>query len=275
LPSAPAESSEIRLEVVVDKLAAAPEVDGVLLMGSAAAGKLEPYSDFDLVVVMNDFPTALIAINTCIDHRFAEVFFYAVEEVTELAEKDSVRATSHGDWLVGWLRDGRIVCDKSGSLTALQARVPAIASDIGFGDVYAAWHKVSYNLAANRRYWSSPDEAYLEALDLRLQYSAVEAFTAYFTVRRIRWQGEKHAMEWLHENDARFLSLFQQHARAATREERMTTYEQLVDAALEPARGPWTVGVTTPGMNRADFDEKEIEVALDFWSSLLRDRPAT
>jgi predicted nucleotidyltransferase len=268
-PSSPAETSAASLEAVLDRLAASPQVDGVLLMGSAAAGNVQPHSDYDLVVVINGFPAGLIAINTCIDHRFTEVFFYSVHEVREIASRNIVRAASHEDWLVGWLHDGRIICDKSGALGALQARVSGISSDISFADTYSAWHKASYNLAANLRYWASSDEAYLEALDLRLQYSAVEAFTAYFTVRRIRWEGERHAMEWLHENDPGFLALFQKHLQSATRAERLATYEGLVHAALDPLGAPWPVGITTPGLSSSNFTEKDLRDALDFWSGLL------
>src|SRR5438046_464849 len=107
LPASPSLTAELGLEEVLARLCASRQIDGVLLMGSAAEETLRPYSDYDLVVVMKQLPAGLMAINTFIDQRFAEIFFSSVTEVAQLATYRAVEASSHEDWLVNWVRNGK------------------------------------------------------------------------------------------------------------------------------------------------------------------------
>ncbi len=269
LPASASMTAELSLEEVLVRLCASRQIDGVLLMGSAAEETLQPHSDYDLVVVMKELPAGLMAINTFIDQRFAEIFFYSVTEVGQLATRKIVEASSHEDWRVNWVRNGKIICDRSGALGKLKTSVlTGLASEISSDRVYAVWHKASYNLSANRRYWSSGEETYLQALDIRLHYSAVEAFTAYFTMREILWHGEKAAVEWLRAHDPPFLDLFQRHVKASDRSERMATYEDMVAIALQPVGGPWGDTATTPSMS-GRFNESQLHEAIAFWDGLV------
>jgi len=259
------------LEGVLAKLRSHPSVHAVLLMGSAANDTLHSHSDYDLAVVVDNAPPGLVAIDTFIDHRFAEIFCFSVAEVETLAAKESIQALSREDWLLNWVKTGRVVWDSSGLLERIKQRSEErLATVVAFETVYGTWHQLSYNLCTSLRYASSRDDLYLEALDVRLLHAVSEAFAGYFNVRRIPWRGEKAAIEWLREHDPEFLAIFRGFHQANNRDQRVRVYNDMVIRALEPVGGPWRDGTTTPGL-RSGFDERAVHDCLEFWSEWMRE----
>lgn len=257
------------LEKTFSQLKLNPDVDAILLMGSAATQAMSEHSDYDLACIVHNLPQNVLGINTYVDNRFTEIFFYSPEEINELLSKDEVHVDEKEGWLIHWSRGGRIIVDKSGLLKQVKKKSSTIKEDIADTLIYSSWHKINYNFVQNMRYFNSRKEEYLQALDIRLLYSIVEVFVGYFNVRKIPWRGEKQAIQWLKENDADFLRLFQNHLAETDRSKKVGHYEKLVNRALKQIGGVWEDKVTSI-VPIGDFNEETIKTGRSFWNRLLK-----
>jgi len=251
------------LEGVLDVLSSNPSVDAVLLMGSTANKTMHEYSDYDLACVLRDPPQRVMGITTFIDQKFSEVFFYSVSEVEHALKNETIDLNIKEGWIANWLRDGKIVCDKSGLLKRLKEKSSNSGYSSDNGAAYKIWYRINYNLVQNQRYFASDSNLYHEALDIKLLYSILEVLTGYFGVRNIPWTGEKNALKWLKENDHDFLILFQACLRSEP-VEKFNLYKQIADMALKPVGGIWAKNVEA-AMPVNDTDDAAIQSALDYW----------
>ena len=200
------------LNEVTERLSQHPAVDGLVVVGSASRGELNPASDYDLVVILSAMPIALQVGVTAIDGRRADVIFCKTAQVEEfLAASEPLDFGSWTGRLVGWLREGRLVFDRDGRLR--QAQQKARRGDwllpAGTAHGFGPWNGVNYNLQVARRYLASDDPLYLATADVRMMlYGPSDLFFNYFEARRLRWSGEKAALQYLQAHDPEYLSLF-------------------------------------------------------------------
>lgn len=267
LPVTPSITIHLTFEQVTDRLAARPEVEGLLAIGSTGREAVTAASDYDLVVVLNAMPAPLKIALTYVDHRLTDIIFVRAGEVEGAA----------GQWeaaqLRGWLRAGRIVFDRAGRLRAAQARATAAAeAESPHRERYAAWFSTNYNLQQTRRMLASDDPAYQMAVDLRLLFSLHEVWRHYFTARGLTVAGEKDQTRFLLAHDADFLSAFHDTLQAPDRQTKFALYERLAQTAIAPLGGLWADEMTSimpdPGV---PWDANTPSQALAFWQRLVGD----
>ncbi len=269
------ETVDIPLAVVVARLAARPEVDGLVAIGSTARAALTAASDYDLIVVLNAAPVALNVAVTVVAQRLTDIIFVRADELAALrgpAER-GVAAQWGAAQLRRWLRAGEILFDRAGALQAAQANALATAEAAGSdAERYGAWFSVNYNRLQTRRMLGVDDPVYQTAVDLRLLFSLHDVWRYYFVARGLAVYGEKEQARHLAAHDPGFLSLFQQCLAETGRAAKFGLYEQLAAVAVAPLGGLWESDVTAvmPSAGAA-WEADTAARALDFWQRLVGD----
>jgi predicted nucleotidyltransferase len=272
------QTETLALDSAIGRLAAHAAVDGVVVMGSASSGALNPSSDYDLFVVMSSMPEPLYLVLTTIDGRLAEIYFTTTACIDGMLALDEPTPGDLDEAVaVQWLQTGRIAFDRSGRLERLRLKVQsdswrdlARANETRTEDVYAYWWKINYNLRQTERMLLSDDPAYLMAVDIRLLYSLPEVFVGYARARGIPWRGEKQLIRHLTQHDQAFLDLFRRCIAETDRARKVALYAQAAALALEPVGGLWASGATGVQIKiDPAFQPQQIERALAFWQSLI------
>jgi hypothetical protein len=277
-PTTPTTSQTLTLDEVIGRLASHEAVDGVVVMGSASTGALNPTSDYDLFVVMSAMPEPLYMVLTTIMGRLAEVYFTTTVEIDQIQALDRpIYGDTDKTVAILWLQTGQIAFDRSGRLDRLRHKVQADpwpdmarANETMLADIYTYWWKINYNLRQTRRMLASDDPVYLMAVDIRLLYSLPEVFVGYARAREMPWRGEKELIRYLQQHDQAFLELFRQCIAETERKRKVALYEQAAAMALAPVGGLWAPEATSVQIHtNAAFQPTQIEQALTFWRSLL------
>ncbi len=270
------------LDEVLGRLAQHDLVAGVLLLGSTGTEALTPTSDYDLLLVLADPSPPLRLVTTWVHGRLTEVYGTTSFAVDRVAANPS--AWPHGSEegaLVIWLREGRIVADRTGRLATAQEQIreapPALP---GEREIAEAWREIGYNVAQLRRYLASDDPATQVAADLRLLYSLFEVAARYFTVRRLPWCGEKAAVRYWSAHDPGYLDLLRQCLVEPDRRRKAELYEELARRTLTPVGELWASGTTVvasgspwgAGTERATAGSTADALAL--WERLVGDGTA-
>lgn len=245
------------MEEIITKLSQNDNVDALLLCGSTATGTQTNSSDHDLVLVVKEKPDKLLSLFTYINGLPADIFFYSLGDIKRIVLDKQIKEGGES-WLMHWLPKGKISFDKSGDLSKLQNMISEIQCppDTSAG---TSAYKINYNLVNNTRYFESNDPLYHSALEIRLLYSIVEALAGYFSMRRIYWEGEKKAIQYLEDEDPEYLSIFQKSARASNLQDKFAAYRDLVEKSFTTEYPKWdkNVAVSIEG----DFGM--------FWTNLL------
>lgn len=263
-------TTDLSLEVVLERLRQRSEVDAVLLVGSTGQPSFTADSDYDLLIVINDNPDSIFKAVTTIAGRLAELYFITELEIDAIIEQDKpIPANTSHATVIAWLSEGKIVLDHSKKLTQLRdiglQSMPTAVSD---QDIYSTWYTLNYNYKQNLRYAKSLDELRLQVLSFRLLYSIYDCLTGYFVLRRIGWKGEKKAIVHLENNDTAFLHLFRRCIAETDLQKRFAFYEDLVHQAIPAEMGIWADNFTAVKL-KTDFTDSAVEDALSFWNSLI------
>lgn len=266
-------TANMSLDEVVSRLSGQPAVDGVLVMGSGGTGRIEPWSDYDLFVVLAQQPAPLWLVLTTIDSRLAEIYFTGTESLdASLAATVPANPTSMDAVVIGWLQTGRIAFDRSGRLQRAhdkfsQGRWIAAASNL---EMYQTWFSVNYNLQQTARMLLSPDPVYLMSVDLRLLYTIHEVWSAYFKMRKLAGMSEKDQIRYLTEHDPEYLSLFGRCLLEGDRARKFEMYGRLAALATAPMGGLWEKGATAAQLRpETEWRAGIVDEALAFWQSLI------
>ena len=273
-----AATNAMTLNGVIDRIAHHADVDGIMLLGTTGTDRLTPTSDIDILLVLNTMPTPVKIVNTWVDGRLAEVYCTTVDVIERVvAEGASWKdGTEQGAVLV-WLKEGRIVHDRSGRLETARERAksapePTLADE---REMHEAWRKVGYNVAQIRRYLAADDPVSQSAVDMRLLYSVAEVNLHYFTVRRMPWRGEKPAIRYWRDHDPDYLDCFHRYAAETERQRRVELYEALATGAMAPVGGLWREGETiisagsSYGSGESTAPNGAVEGALAFCQRLV------
>ncbi|MFH0937135.1 MAG: nucleotidyltransferase domain-containing protein [Candidatus Daviesbacteria bacterium] len=270
LPTLESTTNNLRLDEFLELLKKSDVVDGILLMGSSANGTMNKFSDIDITLIVKNIPANTLGIATFVEHRFTEIYIYTVDEINTLIDKNDIDPDKKEGWIFNWIRDGKIITDKSGSLSKVKEKSTTLNLDkVSDYLIFSSISKVNYNYVQNKRYFDSGSEIHLKALQVRLLYCMADVFVAYFNVRKLRWSGEKQAIKYLEQNDHEFLELFEGYQTATELKDKMELYQQIAELALDPAGGLWkreVVSVITDG----NFSEESIRKSLEYWNNLLK-----
>ena len=71
-----------KLSQIIKKLGKHQDVDGVFVTGSQG-DDYKPYSDIDLVIILNDNHHKISSLYTWIDEKFADIFFFDQPDLEE------------------------------------------------------------------------------------------------------------------------------------------------------------------------------------------------
>ena len=273
----PSTTNCLSFDEIIARLSQQDMVDGLLIVGSASEDKLTPASDYDLVIVLSAMPVPLHVGVTYIDNRFTDLIFYTIAQVGQLLA--ATAPFDFGDWrgrLVDWLETGIIAFDRSGRLHEAQAKVQSGEWILPISDhaPHNARNGINYNLAVVRRLLTSDDPLYLMTADIRMMlYGPQDLFFNYFTIRKLRWTGEKAAIRYLEANDPDYLALFNRFLSAHDRHEKFQLYEELARRLVAPVGQIWRAGDTTMMVDANPVTPEMLAEALDFWEGLVSSAP--
>lgn len=255
------------LTQIIKNLRSHQNVDAVFLTGSQG-NEHKPYSDIDLVIVLDKHEHDLTSLYTWIDDKFADIFFFDRADLERIETSKELPGNAMDAVFVSWLQKATIQFDKSGKLIDLKNKANELSEKISIpkSEKDLFWQKINYNFVANTRYFESNDPAYHEALEVRLLYSVSEVFTGYFEFRDIIWRGEKTAMKYLKENDAGFYNAFIAYTKAANLEDKFNKYSDLVKTVFIDGYKLWNKGDILPQtQDRSKADETEL---IKYWDEL-------
>jgi predicted nucleotidyltransferase len=269
LPTIEATTNNLTLDDFLELLKNSNVVDGILLMGSSATGTMNKFSDIDITLIVKHVPEHTLGITTFVEHRFTEIYIYTVDEVKILINKNNINPDVKEGWIFNWIKDGKIVVDKSGLLEKVKEKSSTLDLDkVSDFLILSSIGKVNYNFIQNKRYFNSSSQLHLKALQVRLLYSLADVFVAYFNTRRLHWTGEKQAIKYLEQNDRVFLGLFENYQTCTKLEEKMELYENMAELALKPIGGLWKTEVVSV-IAEGDFNKETLNTSLSYWKNLL------
>jgi hypothetical protein len=117
---------------------------------------------------------------------------------------------------------------------------------------------------------ASPDPVYRTTVDLRLLYTTMEVWQAYFRLRRLPSLGEKHDIRYLGMTDPEYLDLFRRCLAEADRSRKFELYRRLAEIALAPMGGLCREGTTAMQLRGdTDWQPDTVDNALAFWRELV------
>lgn len=251
------------LSQIINNLGKHQDVDGVFVTGSQGDNH-KPYSDIDLVIILNKNHNEISSIYTWIDGKFADIFFFDHSDLDRMIAKDDIEANSMDAIFIDWLKKATIYFDKTGILNKIKSRLSIKKLSIPISEKQQFCQKMNYNLVANTRYFQSNDPLYHEALEMRLLYSVSELLCGYFEFRDIPWRGEKTAIKYFRENDRDFYDKFISYTKASNLDDRFKVYQALVKSTFTDEYKEWAVGDILPQSK----NNKDIESMTKYWSGL-------
>jgi hypothetical protein len=117
---------------------------------------------------------------------------------------------------------------------------------------------------------ASPDPVYQTTVDLRLLYTIMEVWQAYFRLRRLPSLGEKHDIRYLAAHDPEYLDLFRCCLAEPDRAHKFELYRRLAEVALAPVGGLWQEGTTAIQLRgETQWQPDTVDNALAFWQELV------
>jgi hypothetical protein len=274
-------TQELSLDAFAERLAARPEVEGIVILGSASQGTLNPTSDYDLYVVLSSAPVALFMALTTVDRRLTEVYFTGAATIDRLLAADQPAGDDDELALATrFLAGGTVTFDQAGRLARAQRKVlgdawaaQARANELTSRALYTYWWQINYNLRQTRRMAESTDQFYLMAIDIRLMYGFPEVLIGYARARSIPWRGEKELLRYLHQADPTFLDLIKGFASTTDRDDKIELYAQAAALALEPIGGLWPADATALKLGSTGDPTADLPIGLAFWRQLIGEPP--
>ena len=217
-----------------------PQVSGLLAMGSTGKPHFKSYSDYDLVIVLEDDAPLLFTASTWIDGQLGDLYFFHRTQIETLIRGGQGRARDFAEKLTEWVQTGIILFDREGLLEGLISSAKMQTLTVKADDAaHRTWFGINFNFAHNKRYFHSGDKLYRQALEIRLLYCQNDLLIAYFTLRGLPWKGEKTAITYLQKHDPEYSALFFRTLRETQLENKFALYTALVERTVSGFGGVW------------------------------------
>ena len=264
----------MNFESLVERLKESPRVDGLMLLGSTGQSTLNPFSDRDLLIVLDECDVAITNGAVFCGEVLVDLVLATRQQVEDLiaAEPGSISLSDPRASFFNWVPSSTIVLDRCGRLESLRSalRRHEPGPKLTEGESVKRADRALYNLAQTRRMSASPDPVYEQAVDLRMLYQLSDLMVDYFNFRGLPWRGEKEAIRYWQSRDSDYLDLFMRCYWERRRAERVRLYAKLVNATIEPVDFLWDADgpnfVLSPPK---DMTRENLESARRFWQSLL------
>ena len=266
------------LDDVIQRLRHRDEIDGLMIVGSAARNEVGPTSDYDLFILMSTMPVPIEMGQTYVDGRITDLKFLMVEEMDKLiaAEEPINPYTGNGRAFLR-MGDGRIELDRSGRLERAQQKVLAGVPLRLFTEQekYSRWYWMNGFLRLTQRLVVSDDPLVTQAAELMLMGQLDFLMTDYFNFRDLLFKGEKEAIKYWSSQDPSFLRSFMECLREPDPSRKLALYEELTAIAAAPVGDIWKQRHTVMSIRLDPESESDIgadtERALDFWDRLVEE----
>src|SRR5919109_3924452 len=195
------------------------------------------------MIVLNDAPQPWFVGITTIDHRLSDLIFVATSAVISLGQlRTAVAPDDPLAPIIRWIRSGVLRFDRSGTVRAIQQRLQQGEWILSISDeeAYQAWFALNYNLAQTKWMSQAQDSLYRDTVQIRIAaYGAGDIWFGYFMMRKLPWQGDKAAIQYLRHHDHAFLERYQQFIQENNLEQKLQLYEQVAAQAASPLGGLW------------------------------------
>ncbi len=254
-------SVRLTLDETVQRLQANDRVRAISFLGSTGTEEWTEASDFDLCILLRDYPAGLGVEATYVDGRIADVVIIGVDRAVALggpaanasdealtgAPADGTApdpdAVTEKEWpFVRWLAQSRPVYDPDGLVG--QARDRAVQLTKGEVSVDRAWQQatrsfVTHDIRVNASLVGRMDDPVVRvALGMRQLHTFVAAVQAWFTARGFHSEGWKKDIARLAEVDPAFFEVVERWLAASDVATRHEIFRDAVLRALGPIGGP-------------------------------------
>lgn len=262
------------LQEFIARLKGSNSIVAIAIIGSAVEARTNLASDYDILIVLEDPPVPLTGGVTFVEDRLTDIAFMTLEEVRRLSEVDQsqVSMNSPEGTFLTWMQTARIEFDKAGYLGQIhkKSQEGLTLKPLDGGEIYSRFDKASYNLAHTRRMLTSDNPDYHLAVDMRLLYQMADLMVDYFLVRKLPWQGEKHAVHYWKSHDPGYLDLFIECINEKNRNRKVDLYHRLASETMAPVEELWQAGETRLRLGPdSEMTSENIEAAEKFWGSIL------
>ena len=265
-------TEQMSLAQLSSQLALNEVVAGVVWVGTTGTDRLAAHSDYDVLLFMRQMPVPLHVLLTTVGGVLTDVIFSELAVIDRILMCDDLSELTAMDGnVMFWLGNGRIVHDAEGRIQQAQSRLQSEswATAVDPREAYQTQHKINYNWLQTRRMLTADNKVYDTAVDMRLLYMLSELMVGYFTVRGLRWNGEKSAVRYWRVHDPQFLALFKQCLSEAKRHQKFALYEALARLALAPVGGLWSEPATSVSL-AGEWSIDDVATAVAFWQSLIK-----
>ncbi len=260
---------------VLERLSKNNQIDGLMIVGSAARDELTASSDYDLVILLSDMPVPIDVGQTYIEHRLTDLNFVTVDEVDRFLESNEPidPYTTNGRAFLR-MSDGKIELDRSGRLKRAQRKVlrgPPLKL-FTEREKESRWWMMNLFLRIAERLAVSDDPVNVQAVALMLNGMLENLMLDYFNFRDLLWKGEKEAARYWTSEDPTYLGAYMQCLKEADTRRQLHLYRELAAVTAAPIGDLWPHGHTVMELRPESEDSVGMEQAFQFWESLVADK---
>lgn len=257
------------LDGLVARLRRRRAVAGLVVWASGAEGSQKPDSDLDLLLVLRTPELPFTFVTTWLGETLTEL------QVVSLLDLHAVGAgtepaTGWGPDLIIEALRGQILLDPMGAVATAARLVNAreLSAPTAM-EAFENWRHAQYNVRQTRRYLASSDPDARLAVEARLLYSFHFLLIHYFTVRRLRWRGDKEALRYWRQHEPALLADWRAALAEPDLDRKVARYEACFDRVYGPLGGPapLDLDLVQPGSTLTGDDAPER--AFQAWNDLI------
>lgn len=247
-------SAQLSLHEVLQRLGTYERVRAVSFLGSTGTEDWTDASDYDLCVLLRDYPARFGVEATIVDGRIADIVIVDADQAARLGHR-----VAHGGegsaaggmpeierTFVRWLAQSRPVLDHDG----VAARARGAAAQLMLADIPVTedWQQttrsfVTHDLRVNAALLCGADDSLVRvALGMRQLHTFVTTVQAWFTARGLQHEGWKKDIAAVAQADPVMLEIIERWLNTTDLTSRHEIFAEAAARALEPIGGPLPVG---------------------------------
>lgn len=262
-------TQHMSLNEVIETLKKHDNIVGIIVAGSSADATIKPESDYDLVIILQDYPYPMHVALTTIDGRMSDIVFWSLSQLEEMLTQTTFQSNQAESVIFHWVKTGVIYHDKTGIIHKIKAYKPHFTIGDDRRLAFNLWYKINFNLYHGQRMLTSNDDVYLLAMDFRFLYMLLEVLDAYMLNYKVPQRGEKHTIRYLKQHAPQHLALYTSALNASDRHDKFNYYQQFAMIALEPVGGLWESNHVTAFNLHNDMPLDAYHNLMGFWQHLF------